>query len=238
MSDVAAVRALVFDVFGTVVDWRGSILAELDALGRAKGIAADWPRFVDGWRAGYEPAMQRVRDGTLAWQTIDALHRLILDQLLAEHGIATLDEAEKRHLTCAWHRLDPWPDAVAGLTRLKRRYVIGTLSNGNIGLLVNMAKRAGLPWDVVFSAELVRHYKPDPETYLMVPDLLGLAPAEVMLVAAHPGDLRAAARQGLRTAHVSRPLEHGPAGRPEPFGVREFDVAANDFVHLAELMAA
>jgi len=142
---LGAVRALVFDVFGTVVDWRGSILAELQALGRAKGIAADWASFTDDWRRGYQPAMQRVRSGTLAWTTIDGLHRLILDELLARYAISSLDEDEKRHLNRAWHRLAPWPDAVAGLTRLKRRFIIGTLSNGNMALLVNMAKHAGLP---------------------------------------------------------------------------------------------
>jgi len=235
---LASVRALVFDVFGTVVDWRGSILAELEALGRRKGIAADWGIFVDDWRRGYQPAMQRVRSGALPWTNIDGLHRLILDDIVQKHGIAGLDEDEKRQLNSAWHRLDPWPDAVAGLTRLKRRYVIGTLSNGNVALLVNMAKRAGLPWDMVFSAELVRHFKPDPETYLMVPALLGIAPHEVMLVAAHGGDLAAASRQGVRTAYVRRPLEHGPAAQPETVAAGGFDLMVEDFGALAAAMGA
>lgn len=231
-------KALVFDVFGTVVDWRGSILRELAAFGRDKGIAADWESLVDEWRAGYRPAMQRVRRGELPWTRLDDLHRLILDGLLAQAGIAGLSEAEKDRLNHAWHRLDPWCDAVDGLERLKRRYVVGTLSNGNVALLVDMAKRAGLPWDVVLSAELVRHYKPDPEAYRMAPDLLGLAPAEVMLVAAHPDDLAAAAAQGLRTGYVPRPLEHGP-GRPpqEPAG-QGFDLMAGDFGDLADRLGA
>ena len=237
MPALDAVRALVFDVFGTVVDWRGSISRELAALGGAKGMTHDWAAIADAWRAGYQPAMARVRSGALSWTNLDVLHRMILDQVLAERGIA-LDEGERRHLTLAWHRLDPWPDSVAGLTRLKRRYVIGTLSNGNVALLVNMAKRAGLPWDVVLSAELVRHYKPDPETYLMVPALLGLERHEVMLVAAHGNDLRAAAGQGLRTGFVARPLEHGPSGRTEAAAPGDFDVVARDFVDLAERLGA
>ena len=208
------VKALVFDVFGTVVDWRGSIIHELETLGRQKGLSADWARFADDWRGGYQPAMQRVRTGTLPWTRIDDLHRMILDELLAKYAITGLSEAEKAHLNRAWHRLDPWPDAVEGLARLKRRFIIGTLSNGNTALLVNMAKRAGLPWDVVLSAELARHYKPDPEAYHMPPDLLGLARDEVMLVAAHPGDLAAAATQGLKTGYVPRPREWGPMARP------------------------
>jgi 2-haloacid dehalogenase len=238
MSDLAAVRALVFDVFGTVVDWRGSILAELAAFGRAKGIAAEWADFVDDWRRGYRPAMQRVRSGALPWTGIDGLHRQILDELLAKYGIAGLDEAETQHLNSVWHRLDPWPDSVAGLARLKRRFIVGTLSNGNVALLVNMAKHAGLPWDVVLSAELVRHYKPDPEVYQMAPALLGLEPGAVMMVAAHASDLEAARRQGLRTAYVRRPLEHGPAAPHETVSDGDFDIVAGDFAQLAGRMGA
>ncbi|HXQ52296.1 MAG TPA: haloacid dehalogenase type II [Stellaceae bacterium] len=237
MSDPAQIRALVFDVFGTVVDWRGSVIRELAALGRAMRIEADWPAFADAWRAGYQPAMQRVREGALGWTGLDRLHRMILDDVLARFGI-DLAEDERNHLNLAWHRLDPWPDAVEGLTRLKRRFVIGTLSNGGVGLLVAMAKRAGLPWDVVFSAELVRRYKPDPETYLMVPSLLGVAPAEVMMVAAHTGDLEAARRQGLRTGYVSRPLEHGKPAKVETVAQGAFDVVAGDFGELAGMMGA
>lgn len=231
-------KALVFDVFGTVVDWRGSIIAELEALGRAKGLTRDWAAFADDWRGGYQPAMQRVRSGDLPWTTIDDLHRLILDPLVEKYHLEGLSEAEKSHLNLAWHRLAPWPDAVAGLARLKRQYIIGTLSNGNVGLLVNLAKHSGLPWDVVLSAELARHYKPDPEVYRLAPMLLGLAPAEIMLVAAHPGDLAAAATQGLRTGYVPRPLEWGPGRAPHDVAGQRFDLVARDFNHLAELLAA
>jgi 2-haloacid dehalogenase len=233
-----AVKALVFDVFGTVVDWRGSIIRELETLARQKGLRADWASFVDDWRGGYQPAMQRVRTGTLPWTRIDDLHRMILDELLAKYGIGGLSDAEKAHLNRAWHRLDPWPDAVEGLARLKRNFIIGTLSNGNMGLLTNMAKRAGLPWDVVLSAELVRHYKPDPEAYRMPPDLLGLANSEVMLVAAHPGDLAAAATQGLKTGYVPRPLQWGPNGKTHDASAHRFDVTARDFLQLADVLVA
>jgi 2-haloacid dehalogenase len=233
-----AVKALVFDVFGTVVDWRGSLIRELETLGRQKGVGADWARFADDWRGGYQPAMQRVRSGALPWTRIDGLHRMILDELLVKYSIAGLSEEEKVHLNRAWHRLDPWPDAVEGLARLKRKFVIGTLSNGNMALLVNMAKRAGLPWDVVLSAELVHHYKPDPEAYRMPPDLLGLAPGEVMLVAAHPGDLAAAATQGLKTGYVPRPQEWGPNGKAHDVSAHHFDATAGDFLQLAQSLGA
>ena len=233
-----SVKALVFDVFGTVVDWRGSIIRELEALGRAKGLASDWASFADDWRGGYQPAMQRVRSGELPWTRIDDLHRMILDELLVERGITGLSEAETDHLNRAWHRLDPWPDAVAGLGRLKRRFIIGTLSNGNMALLVDLAKHGGLPWDVVLSAELAHHYKPDPEAYRLPPDLLGLSPAEVMLVAAHPSDLAAAAREGLRTGYVPRPLEWGKGKKPHNVSRYSFDAVAGDFNELAERLGA
>jgi 2-haloacid dehalogenase len=235
---VSGLKALVFDVFGTVVDWRGSLIRELTAFGRSKGIAAPWDALVDDWRGGYQPAMQRVRSGDLPWTTIDALHRMIFDALLVKYGVTGLSEAEKDHLNRAWHRLDPWPDAVAGLSRLKRKFIIGTLSNGNMALLVNMAKRAGLPWDVVLSAELVGHYKPDPEAYHMPPAMLGLARHEVMLVAAHPSDLVAAAGQGLKTGYVPRPFEYGPSREPHDTSGMSFDIVADDFGHLAELLGA
>jgi len=235
-SPLSTVKALAFDVFGTVVDWRGSIVREAAALGARQGIdeeTADWPAFADAWRAGYAPAMQRVRSGSLPWLRIDALHRLILDDIRPRFGLGGLTEAECDDLNRVWHRLDPWPDTVAGLTRLKRRFVVTTLSNGNVSLLTNMAKRAGLPWDCVISAELFRHYKPDPQTYLGTADLLGIEPAELMLVACHPGDLRAARASGLRTGYVARPLEHGPGQAPETVAEGEFDVVAGDFEELA-----
>jgi len=205
-----AVRALAFDTFGTVVDWR----------------------------AGYPPAMDRVRRGELPWTKLDGLHRMILVDLLAEAGLEGVPDAAVDHLNRAWHRLDPWPDAVAGLTRLKARFVITTLSNGNVSLLTNMAKRAALPWDCVISAELFGHYKPDPEVYLGCADLLDVAPDELMLVAAHPSDLRGARRAGLLTAYVDRPLEYGQSRPPRKITDGEFDVMARDFLDLADQLGA
>ncbi len=234
---MSAPKALLFDVFGTVVDWRGSIARECRALAEAKGLDLDGTAFADAWRAGYRPAMARVRSGELPWMNIDALHRMILDDILSRFGIHTLEEAEKDHLNRAWHRLKPWPDAVKGLKALKQKHIIATLSNGNVGLLVDMAKNAGLPWDCVFSAELFRHYKPDPETYLGAAGLLGLRAAEVMLVAAHPDDLVAARKTGLRTAYVHRPREFG-ARREQPMPQETFDFVARDFVDLARQLDA
>jgi 2-haloacid dehalogenase len=231
--DPAAIKALVFDVFGTVVDWRGSLARDLSAWGGARGIAIDWALFADDWRAGYQPAMAPVRDGKVPFRIIDTLHREILDRLLVKYGLTQLGEAEKDHINRVWHRLDPWPDAVPGLWRLKQRFTIGTLSNGNVALLVNMAKHAGLPWDVVLSAELARNYKPDPSVYRLAPTLLAVEPGAVLMVAAHEGDLVAAAKSGLRTAYVTRPLEFGPGKKPhdDPTGV---DFVVRDFTQLAE----
>jgi 2-haloacid dehalogenase len=227
------IRALAFDIFGTVVDWYGSIAAEVTRL----GLPVDGGAFALAWRAGYAPAMQAVREGRLPWTNIDGLHRRILDGLLAERGIVLPDE-QATQLNLAWHRLDPWPDSVAGLARLKRRYPIATLSNGNVSLLVDMARRAGLPWDIVFSAELFGHYKPDPECYRGAARLLDLAPAQLLMVAAHPSDLRGARAAGLRTALVPRPLEKGPGGAMEPWTPGEFDLVAADFGELADRLGA
>jgi 2-haloacid dehalogenase len=230
-------KALVFDVFGTVVDWRSTIIREGEALGREKNIYVDWGAFADAWRSRYAPSMDRVRRGEIPWTKLDDLHRVSLEELLAEFGIEGLSCAEKDHFNRVWHRLDPWPDAVEGLTRLRGRYIIATLSNGNVALLTNMARRAGLPWDLVLSAELVRHYKPDPETYLMPPLLLDLEPEQVMMVAAHVYDLRSARDNGLRTAYVPRPLEFGPGVEAEPPDPA-FDLVAGDFVELADRLGA
>lgn len=231
------IRALAFDVFGTVVDWRSSVIAELEAFGRASNVTADWVRMADDWRAGYVPAMDRVRSGELPWTRLDDLHRARLEELLAGAGI-TVAADEVDDLNRAWHRLDPWPDSVEGLTRLKQRFVITTLSNGNVSLLTNMAKRAALPWDCVLSAEIFRHYKPDREAYLGVATILDVAPDELMLVAAHPGDLRAAAEAGLRTAFVFRPAEYGPTRTLRKPADGEFDVMADDFLDLADQLGA
>ncbi|WNG93011.1 haloacid dehalogenase type II [Mycobacterium sp. ITM-2016-00318] len=231
-------KALAFDVFGTVVDWRSSIIRELEQFGQMHGVAADWAGMADDWRKGYAPAMNRVRGGELPWTRIDDLHQMILDELLAAAGITSVGEDDIDHLNRAWHRLDPWPDSVAGLTRLKEGFVITTLSNGNVSLLTNMAKRAGLPWDCVISAELFHHYKPDPQAYLGCADLLGVRPGESMLVAAHPSDLRAARDVGLKTAFVSRPQEYGPGQRPPRMDDGEFDFTATDFLDLAGQLGA
>lgn len=233
-----AVKALVFDVFGTVVDWRGSIIREGRLLGRRRRLEVDWPAFADAWRAGYRPAMARVRSGELPWTRIDDLHRMILDGLLAKFGIRGLAEEEIDRLNRAWHRLAPWPDARAGLAKLRRRHVIATLSNGNVALLVNMAKHAGLPWDCILSAEVVRHYKPDPETYLGAASLLGVKPQELMMVAAHKDDLHAARACGLRTAFVPRPKEYGPGVKVDVSREPAFDVHARDFNDLARQLAS
>lgn len=231
-------KALAFDVFGTVVDWYGSIAREVDALAKAKGLALDAGAFARAWRAGYQPAMQRVRTGDLPWLKIDALHRLILDGIVERFGLGALGDDEREHLNRVWHRLDPWPDSVVGLARLKTRFTITTLSNGNVSLLTAMAKRAGLPWDCVISAELFRHYKPDPEAYLGTAALLDVAPHELMLVAAHPDDLRAAAACGLKTAYVERPFEHGPTTVKPDVASDAFDVQATDLVDLATRLDA
>jgi 2-haloacid dehalogenase len=231
--DFTKVKAMTFDVFGTVVDWRGSIVRELRQLGEAKGISADWEAFADRWRGGYGPSMQRVRGGELPWTKIDALHRMILDDLLEELGITGLSEDETDHLNRAWHRLDGWPDSPGGLARLKSRFVIATLSNGNVALLTNMAKHAGLPWDCILSAEIFKHYKPDPEVYLGAADMLGLRPDEVMMVAAHKGDLKAARALGLKTGFVPRPLERGPGAHVDAAPEEWIDVVASDFEDLA-----
>jgi 2-haloacid dehalogenase len=230
-------KALVFDVFGTVVDWRSTIIREGEALGREKNIYVDWGAFADAWRSRYAPSMDRVRRGEIPWTKLDDLHRVSLEELLAEFGIEGLSCAEKDHFNRVWHRLDPWPDAVEGLARLRQLYIIAPLSNGNVALLTNMARRAGLPWDLVLSAELVRHYKPDPETYLMPSLLLDLEPEQVMMVAAHVYDLRSARDNGLRTAYVPRPLEFGPGVEAEPPDPA-FDLVAGDFVELADRLGA
>ncbi len=219
-------KILAFDVFGTVVDWHGSIRREAEAM--MPGI--DGSAFALAWRAGYKPAMAEVRNGHLGWTRIDDLHRRILDRILPEFG-QDLPEAQRQYLNLAWHRLQPWPDAVEGLNRLKSRFTLVTLSNGNLSLLAHMAKQAQLPWDLILSAEVFRHYKPDPEAYLGVATVFDVTPNEVMLVATHEDDLDAAQRCGLQTAYVHRPTEYG--AQPKPIGdLSRFTVHAADFIGL------
>ena len=199
-------KVIAFDIFGTVVDWHGSIAAEVQRL----KLLVDANAFATAWREGYQPAMARVRSGELPWTKIDDLHRMILDGILEDFALTTLSESEKQHLNLVWHRLNPWPDAVQGLTQLKSKFTIVTLSNGNLSLLANMAKHGALPWDLILSAEVFKHYKPDPETYLGVAHIFDLQPHEVMLAAAHKDDLLAAHHCGLQTAFIERPDEFGP----------------------------
>ena len=222
----ASVSVLAFDIFGTVVDWHGSIVREMARL----HPQVDGDAFALAWRAGYRPAMARVMSGELGWTRIDELHRMILDAILPQFGLQDMNEDQRRHLNRVWHRLAPWPDSVQGLTLLKRKFTISTLSNGNIGLLTDMAKNAGLPWDCVLSAEIFRAYKPDPATYLGVAHVFDLAPSQVMLVAAHHEDLSAARACGLRTAYIERPLEFG-AGH-----VKDVSPQAGNDLHCKSLL--
>jgi 2-haloacid dehalogenase len=232
------VRAILFDVFGTVVDWRGSLIDELRAWGAERGLAVDWPGLVDAWRGAYAPSMDRVRRGELPWTNLDALHRASLAELAPRFGLVDRDPAEMEWVNLGWHRLRPWPDSVPGLVRLRPRYVLSPLSNANVALLVDMARRTGLPWDLILCAEVFQHYKPDPETYLGACRLLALEPAQVMLCAAHNGDLLAAQRLGLRTGFVARPAEYGPH-QMRDFGPEgEWDVVAADLEEFAGKMAA
>jgi len=225
------IKIIAFDVFGTVVDWHGSIAAEVKRI----GLDADPDAFATAWRNGYRPAMARVRSGELPWTKIDDLHRLILDDVLKQFEINHLTEAEKRHLNLVWHRLLPWEDTIAGLLRLKNQFTLVTLSNGNLGLLANMAKNAGLPWDLILSAEVFRHYKPDPETYLGVASIFDVAPEEVMLVAAHKDDLLSASKCGLQTAFVERSLEFGKQVQRNDLAIESFTTYhAKNFLDLAD----
>lgn len=231
--DGGHIRALTFDVFGTVVDWRTSVAREAEAILAPRGQSLDWPAFADAWRARYQPAMEQVRTGARPWVNLDTLHRENLVGLLQESGVTGLGEDVIDDLNRAWHRLDPWPDVLAGMARLKPRFILATCSNGNVALMVDLARSAGLPWDAILGAEVARAYKPAPEAYDRTAALLGLEPGECMMVAAHPYDLESAAERGFRTAYVHRPLEYGP-GRPERRPAPgAFDVMADSFTDLA-----
>jgi 2-haloacid dehalogenase len=226
-------KIIVFDTFGTVVDWRGSLIADLTAYGAKRGIAADWTALIDAWRAAYHPSMDRVRKGELPWTKLDGLHRAALDRLVAEFGIKGLTEDDLVHINLGWHRLHGWPDSVPGLTRLKSKFIIGPLSNGNVSLLLNMAKFAGIPWDMIFGSDLFGHFKPDPETYLGVARMMDLAPNQVMMAAAHNGDLGNARKCGLMTAFFPRPGEYGPNQKRDYAAEQDWDVVATDIQDLA-----
>ena len=229
------VQALTVDVFGTVTDFRSTIIDEGRRLAESRDWPeVDWGEFADRWRGGYEPAMHRVRTGELPWTAIDPLHRMILDELLADYGLDDLDEAGRTEFNLAWHRLQPWPDVIGGMNRLKTRYIVAALSNGNISLLTRMAKHAGFPWDCVLSAELAQHYKPDPEVYLTAARYLDLEPDQVLMTAAHIHDLEGARAVGFRTAFIPRPDEWGPGGEAEKPEEGQFDIVARDFHDLAD----
>ena len=226
------VRAVMFDVFGTVVDWRTSIANEVKQISELAHV--DSGKFADRWRAMYQPAMEQIRSGSRSWTKLDNLHYENLLEVLKEFGIDSLSEEKIRGLNFAWHRLDPWEDSVEGLYRIKSRYIIATLSNGNVSLIVNMAKNADLPWDMVLGAEVVRHYKPQPESYLKSAEMLDLPPTACMLVAAHNSDLVAAAQCGFKTAFVARPTEHGPNQNIDLEATGNFDIVADNFLGLAD----
>lgn len=235
---ISGIKALTFDTFGTVVDWRASIISDFTAFGQKHGLTIEWAAFVDDWKTAYKPGMDAVRTGKRPWTTIDGIYRPKLDELLLKYGIAGLTEEDKTFLNRAWHRLDPWPDAVAGLARLKKKYVISPLSNGDVACLVNMARHGGLPWDVILCAEIFRHYKPDAEVYLGAVRLLGCEPQQVMMVAAHNYDLRAARAHGMRTAFVARPTEYGPGQKTDLQAEEDWDIVARDFSELAAALGA
>jgi 2-haloacid dehalogenase len=235
VSDV--VKALTFDTYGTVVDWRGSVLDELAAVGRRHRLTADWPAFLTEWKACYRPGMEKVNSGEWPWTTVDEIYRRALLALLARHRIA-LSPEEVDHLSHVWWRLRPWPDAVAGLTRLKAGYVITPLSNASFAGMVHLARFAGLPWDCVITAENARCYKPRPEAYRTAISLLALAPGDVMMVAAHNYDLAAARAEGMRTAFVPRPTEYGPGQTTDLAPEQNWDVVAKDIDDLARLLGA
>lgn len=233
-------KALVFDTFGTVVNWRASVIAESTALGRAKNLGVNWTEFADDWRIGYRPAMDRVRKGEIPWTRLDDLHRMILEDLLKKYKVQGLTEEEKVNWSHVWRRLKPWPDSVEGLTRLKKKYIIAPLSNGNIALMANLAKFGGLPWDAILGAELAKHYKPDREVYLSAAYYLDLKPEEIMMVAAHRSDLEAARKLGLRTGFIYRPDEfgNGRAGMPDKAKPGDFDVVSTSAIDLAQQLGS
>ncbi len=232
------IRALLFDVFGTVVDWRSSIVAEGAEINRRKNLDVNWADFVDEWRGLYQPSMDAVRTGKRPWTILDVLHRESLDQLMQKYQISGWTEEEIDHLNKAWHRLNPWPDASEGLHRLKKKYTIGTCSNGNVALIVDMAKHSDLPWDMVLGAEVTGHYKKQPKAYVTSVEMLGLTPEQVVMVAAHNDDLYAAEALGLKTAFVARPTEYGPQQDKDFEADKEWTYVAADFLDLATQLDA
>jgi 2-haloacid dehalogenase len=239
-SELTDVKACVFDVFGTVVDWRSSVIAEATGWGKAKGLNINWAEFTDRWRLGYKPAMNKVRKGEIPWTNLDDLHRMMLEDLLQHYQIEGLSEEEKTEWARVWRRLKPWPDSVEGLTRLKKKLIVAPMSNGNLALMTNLAKFGGLPWDAILGSDLVQHYKPDREMYMSAPFYLDLKPDQVMMCAAHVFDLQAARSCGLRTGFICRPNEYGDGsvGVPDSAKTGDFDVVSVSIVDLAQQIGA
>jgi 2-haloacid dehalogenase len=233
----AVVKALFFDVFGTLVDWRMSVAREARAILAPHGFALDWLAFADAWRGEYQGAMEQVRGGRIGFCKLDILHRRNLELILPRFGLECVSEEDRRALNLAWHRLDAWPDVAAGLARLKRRFWLAPVSNGNISLMVDLARRNDFPWDAILGAEIAGDYKPKPGVYLAAAEAFDLPPQACMMVAAHTNDLMAAAKSGLRTAHIARPNEHGP-GRGEAAPKEPVDLAARGLEDLAQKLEA
>ncbi|HKD25144.1 MAG TPA: haloacid dehalogenase type II [Xanthobacteraceae bacterium] len=228
-----AVKALFFDVFGTLVDWRASIAREARAVLEPLGYKIDWLGFADAWRDQYQPGMEEVRAGRIAFSKLDVLHRHNLERILPRFGCTGLSEEVAARLNHSWHRLDAWPDVAPGLQRLKFKFMLAPVSNGNISLMVDLARRNGLPWDAILGAEIAGDYKPKPRVYLAAAEALDLAPDACMMVAAHTSDLTHAAACGLRTAHIARPNEKGP-GKGETAPSAPVDLAAGSLLELAD----
>jgi 2-haloacid dehalogenase len=237
MLDPASVKAFIFDVFGTVVDWRTSVARESELVLKPKGYALDWLAFADAWRNEYQPAMEEVRSGKIPFSKLDFLHRRNLERILPRFKVSGLDEATMQHLNKAWHRLDGWPDATEGLTRLHKKYLIAPCSNGNISLMCGIARRNNFPWDAILGSEIAGDYKPKSVVYLKSAEAFDCAPGECVMVAAHSHDLASAASCGLKTAHVARPNEHGP-GKGEPKPTVPVDIAVASFTELADKLGA
>ncbi|MEQ8504714.1 MAG: haloacid dehalogenase type II [Rhodospirillales bacterium] len=229
------VKAVVFDTFGTITDWRGSITRQGEALAKKKGIeGVDWEAFARAWRAGYRPGLHRVISGQRAWTPVDVIHRERLDEILPEFGMGdAFNEQEKDDINLFWHRLSPWPDSIPGLLRLKRKFLIAPLSNGSLMLLASMAKNAGIPWDFIYSSDMHQAYKRDPEVYRNAVRLLGVKPEEVMMGAAHNDDLEAARKEGLRTAYINRPTEYGTDQVKDFKATSDWDVIVDTVEDLA-----
>lgn len=228
------VKALLFDVFGTVVDWRGSIIRDMQRFGKAHQINNDWQQFALDWRALYQPAMETIRSGNRGYVTLDQLHRENLQQLLEAYELNTLDDSTLNHINQVWHRLQPWADTLPGMARLKKHHILASLSNGNVALMVNMAKHSSIPWDMILGSETARGYKPEDKVYLHSAHMLGLQPEQCMMVAAHNDDLRAARNLGFKTAYINRPYEYGDGQTTDLHAEESWDIIGDNMTDIAD----